>query len=244
MKSKDKKEFKNFVRKIENELKIKYPIGNIVDITFFKSIRTLGKCHRINLKEKTFELKFNESLLEMEEKNALSVILHEMIHTFPLCYNHGSEFKSFAFRLSIEYDVVIKRLTSGIQSEDFRRSEAFDKKTKYVVVCLNCNNLMSFARKNKFCEEIVKKSKITFIDRKCNSDKFWLLRYNGINVSNQKIYSSSVLKQDIEKYKNKFGLLNNVTKWYLSEKEYKEVANEVTNLKKRNKKEEFQTKLF
>lgn len=95
-----------------------FPIGEINgNIHFVKGSRYFGICRRN--KDNTFTIGFNENFALKGSLGGLkSTILHELIHTFPLCYNHGKEFQYYAKKISALSGVEIKTKGGNKTFED------------------------------------------------------------------------------------------------------------------------------
>lgn len=75
----------------------------------------------------------NESIIK-------NTILHEIIHCFPNCNNHGTEFKKYANYINEKLGYDISRV--GNKKEDYEKSNIeYTEKVnfKYKVICEKCN---------------------------------------------------------------------------------------------------------
>ena len=89
-------------------------------------------------------------VMELDNKIIKNTIIHEIIHCFPFCNNHGSEFKKYANYINKRLGYNISRL--GNKEEDFRKSnlQFVDKKVyKYKIECQNCGQTFYRIRYNK-----------------------------------------------------------------------------------------------
>ena len=85
-------------------------------------------------------------LLELDEEIIKNTILHEIIHCFPYCNNHGAEFKKYAKYINEKLGYNISRV--GNKKEDYIKSNVeYEEKEQfnYHIKCTNCGQ--SFFRK-------------------------------------------------------------------------------------------------
>lgn len=85
-------------------------------------------------------------LLELDEEIIKNTILHEIIHCFPYCNNHGVEFKKYAKYINEKLGYNISRV--GNKKEDYLKSNVEYKEKEeynYHIKCTNCGQ--SFFRK-------------------------------------------------------------------------------------------------
>ena len=121
------------------------------------SNRNLGCCERswgshkyqICLNKHLVKLVFEESKL-----NAIkSVLVHEIIHTFSGCMNHGPNFKHYAMLANSKYE-NIEVWTHATKLE----KEVFDKEiednVKFVAKCLCCGKEVRKFRKTRFTQQM------------------------------------------------------------------------------------------
>lgn len=85
-------------------------------------------------------------LLELDEAIIKNTIIHEIIHCFPYCNNHGEEFKKYAKYINEKLGYNISRV--GNKKEDYIKSNVeYTEKEQfnYHIKCTNCGQ--SFFRK-------------------------------------------------------------------------------------------------
>ena len=85
-------------------------------------------------------------LLELEEDIIKNTIIHEIIHCFPYCNNHGEQFKKYARYINEKLGYNISRV--GNKKEDYIKSNVeYEEKEhyNYHIKCTNCGQ--SFFRK-------------------------------------------------------------------------------------------------
>lgn len=79
-------------------------------------------------------------VMELDDKIIKNTILHEIIHCFPLCNNHGEQFKKYANYINENLGYDISRL--GNKKEDYEKSNIkYEEKINfnYKIVCEKCN---------------------------------------------------------------------------------------------------------
>lgn len=78
-------------------------------------------------------------VMELDENIIKNTIMHEIIHCFPYCNNHGEKFKQYANLINKELGYDISRV--GSKKEDYAKSNIEYKeniKYKYKIICENC----------------------------------------------------------------------------------------------------------
>ena len=105
-----------------------------------RSKKRYGCCKKIS-KEK-YLLEVSEWVMDLNEDIIKNTIMHEIIHCFPFCNNHGKEFKMYAKYINERLGYDISRL--GNKKEDFAKSNIKyeEKQYKYVIKCTNCGKLI------------------------------------------------------------------------------------------------------
>lgn len=84
-------------------------------------------------------IEISEWVMQLDEKIIKNTIIHEIIHCFPYCNDHGKKFKKYAEYINQELKYNISRL--GNKREDYEKSniEYIEKrKDNYKIVCENC----------------------------------------------------------------------------------------------------------
>ena len=101
-------------------------------------------------------IEISKWVLDLNDKIIKNTIMHEIIHCFPLCNNHGSEFKKYASYINTKLGYEISR--TGNKSEDYRKSNlVYNEKIedfKYKIICKSCGQLTYRKRFNigKICQ--------------------------------------------------------------------------------------------
>lgn len=78
-------------------------------------------------------------VMQLEDEIIKNTIIHELIHCFPYCNNHGDEFKKYASYINSKLGYKILRV--GNKKEDFEKSNLEYKEVenyKYKIICKGC----------------------------------------------------------------------------------------------------------
>lgn len=89
-------------------------------------------------------------LLELDDAIIKNTIIHEIIHCFPKCNNHGEEFKKYAKYINSKLGYNISRV--GNKKEDYVKSNIEyddEEKDNYHIKCTNCGQSFTRKRLNK-----------------------------------------------------------------------------------------------
>lgn len=123
--------------------------GNIKgDISIDKAIRRWGICRKRNINgEIVFLISVSVRLLECAEKDIMTTICHEILHTCAGCMNHGSRWKSYAAIVNRKYGYNIKRVTT---SKEKGIDKLIPDGMKYAIKCEKCNKILFRAKKSDF----------------------------------------------------------------------------------------------
>lgn len=109
----------------------------------YKVIQRIGR-RRIVKYEKfnKHTIEVSKWVLELNDDIIKNTIMHEIIHCFPYCNNHGSEFKKYARFINARLGYNISRV--GNKKEDYEKSDMDykEKEYKYVIKCTNCGKLI------------------------------------------------------------------------------------------------------
>jgi predicted RNA-binding Zn-ribbon protein involved in translation (DUF1610 family) len=115
---------------------------------FYERIGTKKYLRYAKYNKHTIEI--SKWVMELDEKIIKNTIMHEIIHCFPLCNNHGEQFKKYAkyINKNLEYD--ISRL--GNKVEDYKKSNIEINETikvNYKIICKKCNQTVYRQRLTK-----------------------------------------------------------------------------------------------
>ena len=109
-------------------------------------------CYKIRKKGKTFihynrfkkhHIEISKWVMELNDDIIKNTIIHELIHCFPGCNNHGKEFKVYANYINEKLGYTISRL--GNKEEDYKNSNIEYTENsnlyRYAIICQNCGNV-------------------------------------------------------------------------------------------------------
>lgn len=135
-----------FNRAIEELDCIGIEYGNIVDITVNTRAKSRwGQCRKRGC---GYFININERLLhdDITDEDALSTIIHEILHTCKGCMNHGYEWQKLAELVNDCYACYnIKRCTSAEEKgiEGYNNNESY----RYGIYCPKCNKIIGKRQK-------------------------------------------------------------------------------------------------
>lgn len=90
-------------------------------------------------------------VMDLDDKIIKNTIIHEIIHCFPSCNNHGNMFKSYASYINKRLDYNITRL--GNKEADFKDSNLEYKESEsayqYIIQCKKCGEIIYRKRLKK-----------------------------------------------------------------------------------------------
>jgi len=101
-------------------------------------------------------IEISKWVMELDDDIIKNTIMHELIHCFPNCNNHGKIFKNYAKFINQQLNYNIQ--TVGNKKEDYKKSnlEYLEQKAnyKYKIVCLKCGIMIYRQRLKK---DLIKK---------------------------------------------------------------------------------------
>ena len=102
-------------------------------------------------KFKKHNIEISKWVMDLDEKIIKNTIIHEIIHCFYGCNNHGREFKKYATYINQKLGYKISRL--GNKEEDFKNSNIEfvpeERNYKYKIKCLKCGQVFFRQRLQK-----------------------------------------------------------------------------------------------
>lgn len=105
---------------------------------------------------KKHHIEISKWVMELDESIIKNTIMHEIIHCFPYCNNHGKEFKKYATYINQNLGYNITRL--GNKEEDFKKSNLkYNENTnsyKYKIICNKCGQIIY---RQRFKKELIHK---------------------------------------------------------------------------------------
>ncbi len=89
-------------------------------------------------------IEISKWVLELNNNIIKNTIMHEIIHCFPFCSNHGKQFKMYAKYINARLGYNISRL--GNKKEDYDNSnvqyDEKEQKFKYKIRCTECGKII------------------------------------------------------------------------------------------------------
>lgn len=95
-------------------------------------------------------IEISKWVMELDESIIKNTIMHEIIHCFPYCNNHGKQFKEYANFINKKLEYDISRV--GDKKEDYAKSNIEyneNVKYKYKIICNKCGQTYYRQRINK-----------------------------------------------------------------------------------------------
>ena len=100
---------------------------------------------------KKHHIEISKWVMELNDDIIKNTIIHEIIHCFPNCNNHGKMFQEYASFISKKLGYNIKTL--GNKEEDFKESNLEYKENlstyKYKIICKGCGAIIYRQRLKK-----------------------------------------------------------------------------------------------
>ena len=92
---------------------------------------------------KKHQIEISKWVMQLNEQIIKDTIMHEIIHCFPNCNNHGKEFKKYANYINKKLGYNITRV--GNKEEDYKKSNIEyneeRKNYKYKIICKKCGQI-------------------------------------------------------------------------------------------------------
>ena len=91
---------------------------------------------------KKHKIEISEWVMQLDEKIIKNTIIHEIIHCFPYCNNHGEKFKKYAQYINENLGYNISRV--GNKRDDYEKSNIEYKenlKPNYKISCNKCSQV-------------------------------------------------------------------------------------------------------
>ena len=101
-------------------------------------------------KFKKHYIEISKWVMELNNEIIKNTIIHEIIHCFPKCNNHGKTFKKYSKFINekLNYNITI----TGNKKEDYQKSNIkYEEKNtyNYKIICENCNQTLYRQRLQK-----------------------------------------------------------------------------------------------
>lgn len=183
-----------------------FPVGNIDGFRFMKKIKPLGCCH--NKGHRHFVIEFSLAELEMPKEMQDSTIVHEILHTFPKCFNHGTYFHSGASAIKKKYGVEVETYATNEEWQLYQQTSYYRSSVRYMYRLMVPPYNVSSALRMKNIIKAIRSRKRDWIDafHRCDGKPcyYHLLRDNGEEVEDKRIYSANVPPEVIADYEEHF----------------------------------------
>ena len=108
----------------------------------YKVIKKVGRRRCVKYEKfNKHTIEISKWVLSLNDEIIKNTIMHELIHCFPFCNNHGKQFKLYANFINSRLGYDISRL--GNKEEDYGKSnlEYEAPKYKYVIKCSKCGKV-------------------------------------------------------------------------------------------------------
>lgn len=97
-------------------------------------------------------IEISKWVMQLNDKIIKNTIMHELIHCFPYCNNHGQVFKEYSKVINQKLGYDISRV--GNREEDYKNSNVDYKEElihyNYKIVCMNCGYVYYRQRCKKY----------------------------------------------------------------------------------------------
>lgn len=160
---------------------------------FLYGMKSLGECQTTyqhgHLEERQCLISLNRAFLSgyMSPESLRSTIMHEIVHTFDECNNHGMAFQFWGNLIRQSFGIDIGG-TRADEKEACEFARANVSSAKDIVVCLDCGHYWTFSKKTKYVVEFVCQNEKFFAPRfRCHEDhsSCLVIRRNGIDLTSK-----------------------------------------------------------
>lgn len=127
-----------------------FPVAEKVAVVMDKTQKTcFATCQRIR-KDGSFIIHLMPALREIDGDIVDNTIIHEIIHTCPMCWNHGNEFHRLGRKATLKYNLKYPIDTKGdsFQSNELAKTETYFQKSKLYAVDLESGQIIRSFRTN------------------------------------------------------------------------------------------------
>ena len=100
-----------------------------------------------------FRIEISTALADARDKALKQVILHELLHTCPGCFNHGTKWKKLAKMVNQTYGYHIQRLSTSEELGITTPAEEQRGHYKYCIRCKRCGSTSYRMRKSGVVDE-------------------------------------------------------------------------------------------
>ena len=128
---------------IQETRELKIPVSSSIEKNVTVNGRPKKRFGCCRKKAERFTIEISRFLLEAEgcnEKIIKGVLAHEVLHTCPGCYEHGTLWKNYAAQMNAAYGYKIKRVNTFTEMGMPEREEelAGKRQIRYIIQCKKC----------------------------------------------------------------------------------------------------------
>lgn len=127
------------------------PVGKVSELKTSAKLNRWGECRRLD--NGSYSISINRCLLDPRnsEDGLICTLLHEMLHTYPGCMNHGLEWQIRAAYVNQHYGYNIKAQTDSKEKGVVARPTR-ENRAKYIVMCSQCGASVYRLRASRLTE--------------------------------------------------------------------------------------------
>lgn len=123
-----------------------WPINKILEFGKCTGYSKNGRCKIIS--NNRFKITINENLIY--EEDILEVVVHEILHTYPNCFNHKTYWLEKASQIKKLHNIKVQRCNSFAK----RIKEEKPNGKEYYFECFNCNTEWTYHKRPKWYKDI------------------------------------------------------------------------------------------
>lgn len=122
-----------------------------------KTIEKVGRNRYVKYnKYNSHIIEISKWVMELDDRIIKNTIIHEIIHCFPYCNNHGEQFKKYAKYINQKLGYNISRL--GNKQEDYKKSNLeYDEKENFYKYTINCTKCGKVIHRKRLQHDFFKK---------------------------------------------------------------------------------------
>jgi hypothetical protein len=130
--------------------KMKFPVSQIYKIYFNDNMTTVGgSCAKLKAKKYIIYIS-TKNFKVMNNKGRVSLMIHEMLHTLPKCFDHQKIFKKYAEIINQKFNLDVHTFCSFENVDEVKAFSLFN----FILKCEKCGSIYTFDKKNKILEQV------------------------------------------------------------------------------------------
>ena len=180
-----------------------FPVAERVAVVMDKTQKTcFATCQRIR-KDGSFIIHLMPALREIDGDIVDNTIIHEIIHTFPNCWDHGIEFHRFGRKATTLYGLKYPIDTKGdaFQSNELAKTETYFRKSKLYAVDLESGQIIrSFRTSGTKIHRIID----MIMNGLIYADGKWMILKEEGRILPEPRFSPKVSEEDKQNFNEKF----------------------------------------